>query len=100
MEKADALKQLPFVLNRTDLSKWFSSKHEGKVRDSYRHNGNRVIVATDRISVFDFHVGQVPFKGQVLNQMSAFWFDNTSDIIPNHLIAVPDPNITVARECE
>lgn len=100
MKKEDALKQLPFVLNRTDLSQWFSSKHEGKVRDSYRHNGSRVIVATDRISVFDFNVGHVPFKGQVLNQMSAFWFENTSDIISNHVIAVPDPNITVARECK
>ena len=100
MEIADALKQLPFCLSKSDLSRWLGPGHTGKVRDSYRLNGKRVMVSTDRISVFDFHVGHVPFKGQVLNQLSEFWFENTRDLVANHLIAVPDPNVTVAKECK
>ena len=99
MEIADALKQLPFALRECDLASWLGPRHKGKVRDSYRFDGKRLIVSTDRISVFDCGVGHVPFKGQVLNQISAFWFDRTRDIIANHLIAVPDPNVTVAKEC-
>jgi len=100
VNKEDALSQMPFTLRRTDLSKVLGPKHEGKVRDSYSRNGTRVIVATDRISVFDFNVGHVPFKGQVLTQMSDFWFKNTSDIISNHILAIPDPNVTVAKQCQ
>jgi phosphoribosylaminoimidazole-succinocarboxamide synthase len=99
VEELDALKQLPFVLDRTDLSKWLGPKHEGKVRDSYVTNGTRFIVATDRISVFDFNVGHVPFKGQVLTQMAQFWFENTKDIISNHILSIPDPNVTVSKQC-
>ena len=99
MNKADALAQLPYVLAQTGL-KGFAHKHSGKVRDSYYGNGPRVIVATDRISAFDFHVGHIPFKGQVLNQMAAFWFEQTRDLVKNHIIAVPDPNVTVAQECK
>ena len=45
-------------------------------------------------------LGTIPFKGQVLNQMAAFWFEATADLVPNHVINVPDPTVTVARECE
>jgi len=55
---------------------------------------------TDRISAFDCVLGTIPFKGQVLNQMAAFWFEKTADIAPNHVIDVPDPNVMVVRECE
>jgi phosphoribosylaminoimidazole-succinocarboxamide synthase len=54
---------------------------------------------TDRVSCFDRVVGTLPFKGQVLNQVAAFWFEKTRDVAPNHLIAVPDPNVSVVREC-
>jgi hypothetical protein len=46
--------------------------------------------------VFNQHVGQVPYKGQILNQLTNWWFEQTADIVPNHVIDVPDPNITVA----
>jgi phosphoribosylaminoimidazole-succinocarboxamide synthase len=72
---------------------------EGKVRDSYIRDGRRTLVATDRISAFDVVLGTIPFKGQVLNQLAAFWFERTRSIAPNHVIAVPDPCVTVAREC-
>ena len=66
----------------------------------YRTGGARLLITTDRISAFDRVVGLVPFKGQVLNQLSAWWFDQTRDLVNNHVIDVPDPNVTVAREAE
>jgi phosphoribosylaminoimidazole-succinocarboxamide synthase len=88
--------QIPFALTETHFS--FATKlHVGKVRDTYEYNGNRFIVTTDRQSAFDRILSAIPFKGQVLNQLSAFWFEQTKDIIPNHLIAVPDPNVSVVK---
>ena len=75
-------------------------RHEGKVRDSYITGNRRVLITTDRVSAFDRVVGAIPFKGQVLNQLSAWWFEQTKDVIANHLISVPDPNVTIAREAE
>ncbi len=99
MQYADAIQQIPHALGETNLA-GFPHRHVGKVRDSYYGNGPRVILTTDRISAFDFHVGLIPFKGQVLNQMAKFWFDNTRDIIQNHVIATPDPNVMIAKECQ
>lgn len=76
-------------------------KYEGKVRDCYiPGDGRRILIATDRVSAFDVILGTIPFKGQVLNQMAAYWFDETRDLAPNHVLSVPDPNVTIARECE
>ena len=86
------------TLERTDLPE-LGTKYEGKVRDSYVRDGRRTIVATDRISAFDRVLGTIPFKGQVLNQMAAFWFERTREVAPNHVLSVPDPNVTVALEC-
>jgi phosphoribosylaminoimidazole-succinocarboxamide synthase len=72
---------------------------EGKVRDSYVAAGRRTIVVTDRVSCFDVVVGTLPLKGQVLNQVAAFWFEKTRDVAPNHLLAVPDPCVSIVREC-
>ena len=73
-------------------------KSSGKVRDWYQlSDGNRLIVTTDRLSAFDRVLAAVPFKGQVLNQLSAWWFEQTKDIVPNHLISVPDPNAAVVH---
>ena len=73
--------------------------YHGKVRDNFTMGDQRVLVVTDRLSAFDRILGLVPFKGQVLNQLAAFWFEQTGDIVPNHFIAMPDPNVTVAHEC-
>jgi len=71
---------------------------EGKVRDSYNlPDGRRIMITTDRQSAFDRVLAAVPFKGQVLNQTARFWFDQTSDICPNHVIDYPDPNVIVAK---
>jgi phosphoribosylaminoimidazole-succinocarboxamide synthase len=75
-------------------------KYEGKVRDNYTTaDGRRYIVVTDRISAFDRVLGTLPLKGQVLNRLAGFWFERTADVAPNHVIAVPDPNVLLAREC-
>jgi phosphoribosylaminoimidazole-succinocarboxamide synthase len=72
--------------------------HRGKVRDSYNlADGRRIMVATDRQSAFDHVLAAVPFKGQVLTQTARYWFDQTSDICPNHVIGYPDPNVLVAK---
>ena len=57
----------------------------------------RLFVTTDRLSAFDRILAGVPFKGQVLNQLAAWWFDRTSDLVANHVVAVPDPNLLIAR---
>jgi phosphoribosylaminoimidazole-succinocarboxamide synthase len=71
---------------------------QGKVRDIYLRAGKRLLVTTDRLSAFDRVLGLVPFKGQVLNELSAFWFRQL-DAIGNHMLALPDPNIMVVQEC-
>ncbi len=72
----------------------------GKVREWCKMGDQRVIVTSDRISAFDCVLGTIPFKGQVLNQLAAFWFEKTKDIVPNHIVSMPDPNVVVVRECE
>lgn len=76
----------------------------GKVRDCYdlppdagHPDGRRILVASDRISAFDRILAAIPFKGQVLTQIARFWFERTSDIIANHVIAYPDPNVVIGR---
>ena len=90
--------QLKYTLDKTNFK--FGKKYEGKVRDNYTFDGKRAIVTTDRISAFDRVLCTIPFKGQVLNQTAAFWFDKTKNIIDNHIISIPDPNAMLAKECE
>lgn len=71
----------------------------GKVRDIYIQPDKIILVSTDRHSSFDRIIAHIPHKGQLLNQISAFWFDATRDIIANHVLEVPDPNVLVARKC-
>ncbi len=70
----------------------------GKVRDTFDLGDRLVLVTTDRQSAFDRVLAAIPFKGQVLNQVSAFWFEQTADIVANHVLDVPDPNVTVGRK--
>ncbi len=93
-------KQLDFCIGETDLTE-IGERYGGKVRDTYKTaDGRYVLVTTDRISAFDFILPRlIPFKGQVLNQISQYFFEQTADIVPNHILSVPDPNVTVARHC-
>ena len=77
-------------------------RRDGKVRASFalpddEGGTRRLFVTTDRLSAFDRIIAGVPFKGQVLNQLAAWWFARTTDIVANHVLSVPDPNALVAR---
>src|SRR5438552_13525641 len=94
--------QLSKTLDSTDLSKLahVTSSYFGKVRDNFStDDGRRVIVVSDRISAFDVVLGTIPFKGQVLNQLAAYWFVVSNDVAPSHFLDCPDPNVTRALDC-
>lgn len=74
-------------------------KSSGKVRDIYERDDQLILITTDRLSAFDHILGLVPFKGQVLNQLAQFWFEDTQDIVANHFLESPDPNVTIGRKC-
>ncbi|MBI4035874.1 phosphoribosylaminoimidazolesuccinocarboxamide synthase [Candidatus Daviesbacteria bacterium] len=93
------LKSLPHILKTADTPN-LGKKYSGKVRDYYIVDDKRVIITTDRQSAFDVILGHIPFKGAVLNLLSAFWFEKTKDIIPNHLISIPDPNVSITKSAE
>ncbi len=90
---------LPHCLDRSDFAA-LGEKYEGKVRDNYTRDGKRFIVVTDRISAFDRVLGTVPFKGQVLNRMAAWWFGQTKSVAPNHMLSAPDANVLECVECK
>ena len=97
MISKDQLRELlPNALGATNLP--LPGKTSGKVRDWYElPNGKRLIVTTDRLSAFDRILTRVPYKGQVLNQLSAWWFEQTKDIIQNHIVSLPDPNAAIVQ---
>jgi phosphoribosylaminoimidazole-succinocarboxamide synthase len=89
--------ELPAPLLEIDLP--IGDRRDGKVRVSYGlPNARRLFVTTDRLSAFDRVIAGVPYKGQVLNQLSWWWFEHTRDVIPNHALATPDPNVLIAVE--
>ncbi|MRR29185.1 phosphoribosylaminoimidazolesuccinocarboxamide synthase, partial [bacterium] len=88
---------IPLAYASSDLP--IANRTAGKVRDWYDLPGNqRLLVTTDRLSAFDRSLAVVPYKGQVLNQLSAWWFEKTSDLIPNHILTIPDPNAAVVAK--
>jgi phosphoribosylaminoimidazole-succinocarboxamide synthase len=94
--------QLPHTLARTDLADLLPGLGEprrGKVRDVYARGDKLILVTTDRLSAFDRVLTTIPFKGQLLNQLAAFWFEKTRDVCPNHVLEVPHPNVLVGRKC-
>jgi phosphoribosylaminoimidazole-succinocarboxamide synthase len=93
------LNAIPKALETINLPE-LGKKHQGKVRDFYILKDKRVTITTDRQSAFDVILGNIPFKGAVLNQLAAFWFEKTHDIVSNHMISVPDPNVLVSKNCK
>lgn len=95
--------QLAPFLNTTLSETHFEGlgeKYEGKVRDVYIQTeaGRRILIATDRQSAFDINWTTIPLKGQVLTEMSAWWFEKIGDIMPTHVIAHPDPNVMIVKD--
>ena len=89
----------PFTgIEDSDLSR-IGPVVRGKVRDVVDLGDRLALIATDRLSAFDRVLGTVPYRGQILNEMSAWWFDRIADLVPTHKVDVPDPNVTIARKC-
>lgn len=86
-------------LTEVILEGW-GERYTGKVRDIYVQQDQRILITTDRVSAFDRVLGAIPYKGQVLNQLSEWWFQQTSDIVDNHMLDVPDPNAMIVRNAE
>ncbi len=99
MNKVIIEQNLTRVLETTNFAN-LGEKRQGKVRDVYTQADKIILVSTDRYSAFDRNLALIPFKGQVLTQTSQWWFAHTADIIPNHLIASPDPNVVVVKKCQ
>ena len=91
--------QLENTLKETNFTS-LGKLYRGKVRDNYIKDDIRIIIATDRLSAFDRVITTIPFKGQMLNQVSSFWFEKTKKIIGNHIIEIPDPNVAVVHQCQ
>lgn len=87
------------ILKTVNL-KGLGKKYSGKTRDFYIIDNKRILISTDRISAFDKNLGYIPYKGQILNLLSVFWFEKTKDIIENHLIATPHPNIMIVKNAK
>lgn len=92
--------QLNNCLLEAKFDRWANHYQKGKVRDIYLLEDKRILITTDRQSAFDHVLGAIPLKGQVLNKTAKYWFDQTADIVPNQVLDVPDPNVTVARELD
>jgi phosphoribosylaminoimidazole-succinocarboxamide synthase len=92
----EILKNLDHCITETNFS---GKKYVGKVRDVYDQGEQLLLVTTDRLSAFDRILTAIPFKGQVLNQTSVWWFEKTKHIVPNHVISVPQPNAILAKKC-
>lgn len=100
MTESEIRRCLDRTLDATHFEQ-IGSRYRGKVRDTYALDDRLVLITTDRISAFDHILKQtIPLKGQVLNTLAAYFFAETADIVPNHVLSVPDPNVTVAIRCE
>lgn len=99
VDQATLIEAIPHALSSVDVPGW-GEKQTGKVRDMYQREGQRLLITTDRVSAFDQVLGVIPYKGQVLNQLSAWWFDAVKDVVNNHMISTPDPNVMLAHEAE
>lgn len=75
--------------------------YRGKVRDNYDlADGQRIIIASDRLSAFDRNLAVIPDKGRVLTQTARYWFEKTADICPNHVLSYPDPNVVIGKRLD
>jgi phosphoribosylaminoimidazole-succinocarboxamide synthase len=92
-------KQLGLTLEETNF-KQLGTLYRGKVRDVYSKDDRLVMITSDRVSAFDRVLGTIPFKGEILNRMAAAAFEATKDVLPNHVIAMPDPNVVVGKRCK
>jgi phosphoribosylaminoimidazole-succinocarboxamide synthase len=86
------------ILKETNFNN-LGKKYTGKVRDVYVQDDKIILISSDRYSAFDRNLALIPCKGQVLTQISSFWFENTKDIVENHILDNPDPNVVIGKKC-
>jgi phosphoribosylaminoimidazole-succinocarboxamide synthase len=91
--------QLPYTLREADFPA-LGQLYRGKVRDNYSKGDRIVMITTDRLSAFDRVLTTVPFKGELLNRLTVFWFEKTKHVAPNHILDVPDPSVLVVRKLQ
>lgn len=99
LREVSAQGESEYMLAKTDfpeLGQWY----EGKVRDVYIDGDLVYFVTTDRYSAFDLPGPMIPHKGELVNKINDFWLDKTENIVPNHALEFPDPNVMVAQRCE
>ncbi len=99
ISQTDLLAQLPHTLRQIDLPD-LGQLYRGKVRDNYTRGDRIVMITTDRVSAFDHVLGTIPFKGEVLSRLTAFWFEKVKDIAPTHLLESPDPSVMVVKRAQ
>ena len=105
LPRQSLLDAIPHCLTATDLPLPHADKYTGKVRDTYDLTpndpaGQLLLITTDRQSGFDRLLGAIPYKGQVLNRTSLYWFEQTAHLVPNHVLSSPHANALVARKCK
>ena len=74
--------------------------YKGKVRENFSQDDKILMITSDRVSAFDHVLGTIPFKGQILSEIANFWFEKTKDLVPNHIIDTPDPQVLVAKKAK
>ena len=74
--------------------------YKGKVRENFSQDEKILMITSDRVSAFDCVLGTIPFKGQILSEIANFWFEKTKDLVPNHIIDTPDPQVLVAKKAK
>ena len=89
--------QLPHTLREADFPA-LGELYRGKVRDNFSKGDRIAMITTDRLSAFDRVLTTVPFKGELLNRLTVFWFEKTKDVVPNHILDVPDPSVLIVRK--
>ena len=97
---SDIKKQLIYTLDEFKIEKNIGEHYRGKVRDNYYMDNEILMITSDRVSAFDHVLGTIPFKGQILTEIANFWFDKTKDVVPNHIISNPDPQVLIAKKAK
>ena len=92
--------QLTHTLEKYENNNINGDFYNGKVRDNYFFNDQVLMITSDRVSAFDHVLGTIPFKGQILTEIANFWFEKTKDIVPNHIISQPDPQVLLAKKAK
>jgi len=91
--------QLPHTLRQADFPN-LGELYRGNVRDNFSKGDRIAMITTDRLSAFDRVLTTVPFKGELLNRLTVFWFEKTKHLVPNHILDVPDPSVLIVQKLQ